>query len=152
MPKTRKDKPRKRRPTKDKVLQARIPEELDDQLRGRAEKLGLSVSTVVRNVLFNTFNLVEGVVADSAQLARVFTENAENDTHSSNPAEPADSAAIVGWQEVVLNLNGICDECNAILQKGQLAAVGVPTAIRPVVLCLDCLAALSDDNAPETSS
>ncbi len=136
MPKTTKASARKPRQTKDKVLQARIPEELDEELRGRAEKLGLSVSTVVRNVLFNTFNLVEGVVADSAQLARVFKE-----TETSNS-----EADVIGWQEAVLNLNGICDTCNAILKTGQRAAVGVPAQARPVILCLDCLASLSDDN------
>ena len=51
----------KRRLTKDRVLQARIPEHLDEELRDRAEQLGLSVSTVVRNVLLNTFELVEVV-------------------------------------------------------------------------------------------
>ena len=60
----------KPRQTKDRVLQARIPRHLDEELRGHAEHLGLSVSTVVRNVLLNTFELVEGVVADSTNLAR----------------------------------------------------------------------------------
>ena len=55
------------RQTKDRVLQARIPRHLDDELREHAEQLGLSVSTVVRNVLLNTFQLVEGVVADSTR-------------------------------------------------------------------------------------
>ena len=61
----------KRRATKDRVLQARIPEQLDDELRDRAEQLGLSVSTIVRNALSHTFDLVEGVVSDSAQIGRV---------------------------------------------------------------------------------
>ena len=59
------------RRTKGKVLQARIPEDLDEELRDRAATLGLSVSTIVRNVLMHTFDLVEGVVTDSAQLARL---------------------------------------------------------------------------------
>ncbi len=138
MPKTNQGSGRKHRQAKDKVLQARIPEQLDEEIRGRAEQLGLSVSTVVRNVLFNTFNLVEGVVADSAQLARVFKE--------------ADTAGTIGWQEAVLNLNGICDTCNTILKTGQRAAVGVPAQARPVMLCLDCLAALADDKPEETST
>ena len=58
-----------KRPTKDRVLQARIPEQLDDQLRNRADSLGLSVSTIVRNVLLNTFDLVEDVVTDSARIS-----------------------------------------------------------------------------------
>ena len=61
---------RSRNQTKDRVLQARIPEQLDEELRDRAEQLGMSVSTIVRNVLLHTFDLVEGVVTDSSQIAR----------------------------------------------------------------------------------
>ena len=64
---------RNRRSTKDRVLQARIPEHLDDELRNRAGQLGLSVSTIVRNILLHTFDLVEGVVTDSTQIAKALT-------------------------------------------------------------------------------
>ena len=132
---------RKRRQTKDRVLQARIPEHLDEEIRTRAEQLGLSVSTVVRNVLFHTFNLVEGVVTDSAQIAQVFKER--------------ETPPVIGWQEAVLNKNGICETCNAILPIGEHAAVGVPVQDRPLLLCLDCLAALSSpasDDSKEVPS
>ena len=139
----------KRRKTKDRVLQARIPEELDEELRDRAEQLGLSVSTVVRNVLFNTFNLVEGVVADSADIARAITGIKESPTHSpssmaiSGSINPDAESAVLGWQEAVLNQNGVCDECNAILPKGSRAAIGFPIQSRPVFMCLECMAALA---------
>jgi len=136
----------KRRLTKDRVLQARIPEHLDEELRDRAEQLGLSVSTVVRNVLLNTFELVEGVVADSAQLARAIQGRPLN---SAPPALPApdteaavDQGAVIGWQEAVLNKNGICETCNTILPRGERAAVGIPVQARPVLFCLNCLAEL----------
>jgi hypothetical protein len=140
----------KRRQTKDRVLQARIPEELDEELRDRAEQLGLSVSTVVRNVLFNTFNLVEGVVSDSADIARAITGQKVPPSSLSPPvpaipeaAVPRPDSAILGWQEAVLNKNGVCEKCNAILPLGERAAIGVPAQPRPVLMCLDCLAALS---------
>ena len=133
-------KPRKRKlkKTKDRVLQARIPEHLDDELRGQAEELGLSVSTIVRNVLLHTFNLVEGVVTDSAQIVRAVKGQ-------QTPASPTvdEDNSVIGWQESVLNKNGVCDECNAILPRGGRAAVGVPVQARPTLLCLDCLNALS---------
>lgn len=153
----------KRRQTKDRVLQARIPQQLDAELRDRAEQWGLSVSTVVRNVLLHTFDLVEGVVVDSAQLARVVQgrEPLPPPTGSAEPAESTDSTAVVGWQEAVLNRNGICEHCNAILPRGAQAAVGLPVQPRPLLLCLDCLAALSpgatgpdgsvEDAAPQPS-
>ena len=129
-----------RRKTKDRVLQARIPEELDEELRDRAEQLGLSVSSIVRNVLSHTFDLVEGVVTDSAQIARAIQGR---EPLVAPEEDPAAESTVIGWQEAVLNRNGICEQCNAILPIGARAAVGVPTPPRPVLLCLDCLAALS---------
>ena len=134
---------RKRRQTKDRVLQARIPQQLDTELRDRAEQLGMSVSTVVRNVLLNTFDLVEGVVADSAQVARAAQGRMDA------PAEPGE---VVAWQEGVLNRNGLCEHCNAILPLGEKAAVGVPVSSRPVFLCLDCLASLPEHASDEAAA
>ena len=139
---------RKTRRTKGRVLQARIPEQLDDELRDRAEQLGLSVSTIVRNVLLHTFDLVEGVVTDSSQIARALTgrEAAPPAGGAALPAppvvEPATAAAVIGWQEAILNKNGVCEECNAILAIGERAAIGVPSGPRAVLLCLDCLGEL----------
>ena len=130
----------KRRPTKDRVLQARIPEQLDDELRDRAEQLGLSVSTIVRNVLLHTFELVEGVVTDSARVGRSLQGR---EATRPEAVEADEEIAIVGWQEATLNQNGICETCNAILPKGEPAAVAVPVQTRPVLLCLQCLAGLS---------
>jgi hypothetical protein len=151
---TQKKKPQRARrgTTKDRVLQARIPEQLDDQLRVRAEQLGLSVSTIVRNALLHTFELVEGVVTDSAQIGRVLQGRSTKPV--ATPALPAPGSApvavapvIVGWQEAILNQNGVCDTCNAMLPIGERAAVGLPVQARPAFLCLSCLAALS----PSTS-
>jgi hypothetical protein len=127
---------RKRQQTKDRVLQARIPEQLDEELRDRAEQLGLSVSTIVRNVLLHTFDLVEGVVIDSSQIARALAGR------SVAAPDPDTEPAVIGWQEVTLNQNGVCEQCNVILPLGQRAAIGVPTGPRAALLCMDCLAAL----------
>jgi hypothetical protein len=144
MPDRTKSRKSKRNQTKDRVLQARIPEQLDEELRNRAEQLGLSVSTVVRNVLLHTFDLVEGVVTDSSQIARVLSD------WVAAPSNPEAEATVVGWQEAILNKNGVCEHCNVILPVGQRAAIGVPTSARATLLCLECLAALSstaDDTA-----
>ncbi|NND67091.1 MAG: hypothetical protein HKN19_05840 [Halioglobus sp.] len=138
MPKTTKRTRSTRRRTKDRVLQARIPEHLDEELRDRAEQLGMSVSTIVRNVLLNTFDLVEGVVADSSEIARVFTNR------EPAPAPPEAATAVIGWQEAVLNKNGVCEACNTILPKGARAAIGVPAGPRAALLCLECLSELAD--------
>ncbi len=129
-------KKRTRTQTKDRVLQARIPEQLDDELRDRAEHLGLSVSTIVRNVLLNTFDLVEGVVTDSSQIARALTG------WDATPSDADTKEGVIGWQEAVLNKNGVCETCNDILPVGERAAIGIPAGPRAILLCLDCLATL----------
>ena len=136
-----------RKTRKDRVLQARIPEQLDEELRDRAEDLGLSVSTIVRNVLLQTFNLVEGVVSDSAQIARVIQGKSPS-TITQQTESVATEADIVGWQETILNRNGVCEQCNSILAKGEKAAVGMPVQVRPILLCPSCLADLSETPTP----
>jgi hypothetical protein len=144
----------KARQTKDRVLQARIPRQLDEELREQAEQLGLSVSTVVRNVLLNTFQLVEGVVVDSTKLARAIQGRSPPALPEPETVSEAQESVVVGWQEAVLNLNGICEQCNEILHKGERAAVGVPVTSRPVLLCLRCLATLgaTTPTAPTTEA
>jgi hypothetical protein len=134
------------------VLQARIPEQLDVVLRDRAESLGMSVSTIVRNTLLHTFNLVEGVVTDSVQISRALQGHAmppKHDPLATTAAQPMHENDIVGWQEAILNLNGVCDQCNAILRKGERAALCLPTPPRPVLLCLKCLEGLSAQPSAE---
>jgi hypothetical protein len=128
---------RNRKQAKDRVLQARIPEQLDEELRNRAEQLGLSVSTIVRNVLLHTFDLVEGVVTDSSQIARALTG------WDAGPSDPNAEPKVIGWQEAILNRNGVCEQCNVILPAGHRAAIGVPAGSRATLLCLECLSVLS---------
>ena len=146
----------KRAQTKDRVLQARIPQKLDDELRGQAEELGLSVSTVVRNVLLNTFDLVEGVVTDSARIARAIqgrdgSGSSATVSRAPGTTAPPSEVVTVGWQEATLNLNGICDTCNTILPKGDKAAMGVPVQATPILLCLPCLADLQQGSVVKTT-
>lgn len=142
MPKSKNKPAKPRRQTKDKVLQARIPDNLDEELRGRAHDLGLSVSTIVRNALLNTFDLVEGVVTDSSQIADAVKGNSRKRNSPRNQRHEASSAAVLGWQEVTLNVNAICETCNAILAKGSRACVGIPLQDRALFLCVECLAAM----------
>lgn len=140
----------RRRASKDRVLQARIPEQLDDVIRDRAESLGLSVSTTVRNALLHTFDLVEGVVSDSVQISKALQGQAtlpRPEQLAPAATQLTGGADIVGWQEAILNLNGVCDQCNAVLHKGERAAVGLPTTPRPVLQCLQCLEDLPVQNS-----
>ncbi len=135
------DTPRKER--KEKVLHARIPESLDSELKERAEGLGVSVSNLVRNVLQNTFGMVEDIVADSQNIAR----NARGErTHRAPAPAPDREPTILGWQAITLNLNALCDQCNDILPKGStgnIAVTDVPG--KPVFRCDRCVKELAND-------
>ena len=135
---------------KERVLHTRVPESLDRQIKHKARNLGLSVSTVVRHVLLNTFGLVEDIVADSTNLAlSIAGEDApvtQERRRSRREAERAEPGPVVGWQEAVLNLNAVCDRCNNVLQKGTRAAIGVRESPGPrALLCLACLGKLEPE-------
>ena len=132
---------------KEKMLHARIPEDLDREIKRRAGSLGMSVSTVVRHVLLNTFNLVEDIVADSTNLALSITGEKPGPSASKTPR--SDTAQqpqnqqdqIIGWQEAILDRNAVCEHCNAILATGTNAAIAITEQTGPrSIICTNCLA------------
>src|SRR5262245_21419644 len=52
------------RQRKDRLIQTRVPQNLESTLKDEARKRRLSVSHLIRNVLEDTFNLVDNVVVD----------------------------------------------------------------------------------------
>ena len=125
------------------MIHARVPESLDDEIRRRAGRLGLSVSNLVRNVLQNAFGLVEDIVHDSAEIAR-----SARLAHERGARRPG---RVLGWQTARLAQNALCERCNAMLPRGSEAALGVVTgggATR--VRCLACEA--RDDDEPASRS
>ena len=126
-------------PKKEKVLHARVPEELDTEIKERARRLGISVSNLVRNVLTNSFGLVGDIVADSSDIARAAHGVVPHPITSMQTNAPARNR-IIGWQEVTLSLNAVCCRCNAILPKGNLAGVAVRETPSPrQIACLSCI-------------
>ena len=131
---------------KERVLHTRVPDSLDRQLKRRARRLGMSVSTVVRHVLLNTFGLVDDIVADSTNVALALTSDPSEAAPSTPLRTPAtrppssDTTTVLAWQEAVLNVNAVCAQCNAILQRGVRAALGIREAAgAPIVICPRCL-------------
>lgn len=117
---------------KERVLHTRVPEKLENELKERAAELGVSVSNLVRNVLTHAFGLVGDVVADGARVARAAT----------GQTRPAAAAAneVIGWQQLVLQKNAVCSECNDILARGRDAAIAITEGGGPrPILCLRCL-------------
>lgn len=118
---------------KEKVLHTRVSDTLDEELKTRASQLGVTVSNLVRNVLLNAFELVEDVVADTGNVAGAATGR-----------KPRAGAEPIGWQEMVLNINAVCDRCNAILAAGSRAGLAVydPGVRGPKrIVCPDCMSA-----------
>ncbi|HKE20700.1 MAG TPA: hypothetical protein VKB80_37760 [Kofleriaceae bacterium] len=141
------------------MLHARIPESLDDAIRAAASELGMSVSNLVRNVLANAVHVVEaaamrvpGGVPRTQRPAAAYGPAGDADTRSGREAAtPAGPARVLGWQEATLNLNAVCDRCNAILARGTRAAISIPdpaTAPR-AIRCLPCVEELGRESTDE---
>ena len=140
-------------PRKERVLHARIPESLDEAIRAHAAGLGMSVSNLVRNVLANALDVA------SAAAGRPSRNGRRRTSHPDGPAalppagadaavRPSVAATVLAWQDATLNLNAVCDRCNAVLTRGSRAAVAVtdlPTPHRPI-RCLSCLEELAHDH------
>ncbi len=126
---------------KERVLHARIPEALDQEIKAQARELGVSVSNLVRNILRNTLGLVGDVVEDTAILTRrALGEEPETKASMRGSNSAVSPSAVVGWQQITLNVNAICTKCNAILKKGTDAAAAVGgDPLAPALICLSCL-------------
>lgn len=143
---------------KEKVIHTRISEALEQELKTRASRLGVSVSNLVRNVLLHTFGVVEGMTRDSGQGSRSARAARETSTARAEEAEPAEPTSrdlslpnrgIIGWQTILLHINAVCSRCNVILQRGSDAALAVTIEhdTPPPLLCLGCLAGLRKHGA-----
>lgn len=133
---------------KERVIHTRVPAHLDETIRKRASGLGLSVSNLVRNVLSNTFGLVDSIVVDGTNIARAARGEAAVPGAKAPPPSPiaiapvstAAEPMVLGWQEAKLALNAVCARCNAILPKGTRAAIAVTDRPGPrPFLCVRCL-------------
>lgn len=127
---------------KERVLHTRVPEKLENELKERAVELGVSVSNLVRNVLTHAFGLAGDVVADGARVARAATGAPRPAAGPAN--DPGD---VIGWQQLVLQKNAVCSQCNDILPRGRDAAIAITegNGPRPIV-CLRCLEELRNDD------
>jgi len=123
---------------KERVIHTRVPESLEAELRERAERLGISVSNLVRNVLGHAFGLVGDVVADSQAIARAARARSPREPRDDKPPE-ASFDDVLGWQQVSLAKNAVCARCNAILARGSDAGLGITERSARVVVCVACM-------------
>ncbi len=145
------------RPRKDRLIQTRVPRELETTLKDEARRRRLTVSHLIRSVLEDAFDLVDDVVADvdeivsdSARLARNVSRNARRLASPGREREPAsaddlpDFPHVAAWNEVVLNRATPCSRCEAEMERGARGFLGLSDeADAPKAwLCARCADAL----------
>jgi hypothetical protein len=127
---------------KDRLIQTRVPEKLESTLKQAARERRTTVSQMIRNILEDTFDLVDGVVAsvdaivsDSVELAqqvgrdvrRIGEAKPRTRPPCRAPLSDAGSrlAGVRAWQAVVLNRPIACARCGLELPRGSDAYRGV---------------------------
>ena len=156
---------------KDRLIQTRVPEKLETTLKDEARRRRTTVSQMIRNVLEDTFDLVDGVVAnvdqivtDSVELAQKVGRDARKigqlgqdvirdfASPCTEPLPDADEklSDVQAWNEVVLNQPISCTKCGAELARGQKAYTGLsdhPDKPR-AWLCMRAVALLTAETEP----
>lgn len=133
---------RKKKGQKDRVLNTRIPAELDQLLRERADTLDMPVSQLVRNILHCTVDLVgnlsgnvENLVAEMVEDVSAFKKQARGAIGAETPnAVDELVSAVIGWQEIRVNQTGRCAISSEALEVGDTAHLGIRTDGKPPVL------------------
>jgi hypothetical protein len=147
----------RRPPRKDRLVQTRVPRDLEETLKREARRRRVTVSHLIRGLIEDTFQLVDGVVADvdqivsdSVSLVRTVGESARRLAEGRRrgrrrPAAPGDPVSdVYAWNEVVLQRAVHCSQCGAAIARGRRAFVGLsddPDS-RRAWLCAACIAAL----------
>lgn len=120
-------------------LHARIPEELEEALKREALRRRWPVSTLVRDVLEGALDMVEHIVEDSVEIARRSRGAAER------PKRRAALDAIYGWQELILNRDAQCAQCDTRLGTGDPAYRGLSDDPGPPAFaCRACIRRLRE--------
>jgi hypothetical protein len=153
MTKKRGRKPMAKRERKDQLIQTRVPDELSLTLREAAKQKRVTVSQLIRNVLEDTFELVDDVVGEAVSLGATVKRDALRIADSAKGRKRSAAAArsdadplegVEAWQEVRLNKDVVCAQCARIVPRADRAAFGVggdPGAPK-VWLCAACAARL----------
>lgn len=126
---------------KERVIHTRVAEDLDEEIKRRAQGLGVSVSNLVRNILQNTIGLVEDIVLDGTEAVR----------RAAARPMPGEEPRVLGWQPAVLAVNAVCERCNALLPRGTRAAIGVLSAPgAPRFRCEPCIEEIASHDESRT--
>jgi hypothetical protein len=147
---------RRRAPRKDRLVQTRVPRNLEETLKREARRRRVTVSHLIRSLIEDTFQLVDGVVADvdqivsdSVNLVRTVRRSARRLGKSrrarGSGAPGGDLSHVVAWNEVVLQRAVRCTGCGAALPRGARAfsGLGDERGAPRTWLCAVCIAGLA---------
>lgn len=133
---------------KSRVIQTRVPQDLEDTLKDAAEKKRMTVSHLIRYVLEDTFNLVDGIVSDSSALvenvardAKKLAATARGDIPSDGAINPSALDDVDAWQDVIVNKPSACAQCQTELKRGKKAFRGLSNQEnkQAIWLCSACI-------------
>ncbi len=118
---------------KEEYLGARVPRELKEKVIAHANRLGIPVSILIRNVLEEAFSGTEVPVSATAPVSATGTES-KKDIRSEQRFP-----AVIGWEEITLNRTMRCSACEAELDAGMVVTLGLPIPGEDhVILCAKC--------------
>ena len=150
-------------PRKDRLIQTRVPRDLESTLKKEARRQGVTVSQLIRTILGGAFELVEDVVADvdqivtdvdqivtdvdqivtdSVALAQQVSRGARRIAESARSGTATDPLDLVeAWNRVVLNRDVTCTKCRAMMVKGEEGYAGLRGQAGPIRawLCSRCI-------------
>jgi hypothetical protein len=134
---------------KDRLIQTRVPRDLESTLKNEARRQGVTVSQLIRNILGGAFDLVEDVVADvdqivtdSVALAQQVSRGARRLAETARNGDATDPLpAVEAWNRVVLNRDATCTKCGAKIVKGEEGYAGLREQAGPIRawLCSRCI-------------
>ncbi len=129
------------RPRKERVLHTRIPAVLEAELKAAADALRVPVSNLVRTILEDAVTIADRatghVEARITQAARGVLDQRER---ARKGGGPAGLAGVVAYQPVIVAVATTCASCDARLEPGDDAALGVSDRASPrIFVCKECL-------------
>ena len=126
---------------KDRVLNTRIPEELDREIRQQAQRLDVSVSELVRDALGRTVHLVGNLSGNVEHLINDVADDVAYLKGVGAPARRARSSItaelardVVGWQEIKVQRSARCPIMQRTLNVGEVAHLGIRLDGRPLLV------------------
>lgn len=118
---------------KDRILNTRISEELDEELRRAAERMDVSVSQLVRRILSKTVDMVGNLSGNVEYLVHDIVEDVASIADAARPGGEGGRDLkntpvlqhVIGWQPMKAQRRGRCALTGEVLDTGADAWVSV---------------------------